>query len=802
MTFRKRFPFVIALLTFFIPFGIAADDFIVRSIQIRGLQRISSKMVRSYLPIREKGQEYTLKKGQQILRTLYKTGFFDNICLSRQGDTLIIVLQERPIISLIRISGNEAIASKKLQPVLNKLNIMEGQPFNPNTLNEITQGLQQQYRVIGYNAANVSTKIVKKSRNRVELNINVDEGSITTVRSIQFIGNYAFSGRTLHHRFKLKTPGLFTWISHTDRYSQPKLEDDLQNLTNFYLNNGYLRFHIISQQVKWSADKRSVYIVIHINEGPIYRISGYFISGETSGFKNQLYKLITLKLGNIFSLQKVINTKIVIGNFLSDRGYAFAKVIIVPTIDDKQHMVRLDFNVIPGERIYVRRINFFGNQRTDQAVLRREMRQYEGSIYSLSKIEESKHRLELLVYLSDVKYTLQLIPGLSDQVDLNYQVKEVTAGRASIQGGYSNVYGFLYGASISEVNFMGTGKYVSIGFQNSQYQQYYSISYNNPYYTIYGLQRGFSIYESRVKPNSKFNLASYLEDGYGVDMTYAYPVSELNSICFSYGFEHISIGQLDTAIAAPSVLSFLGTTNGVQNTSGDYNQIKLTGKWTYNGLDYAIFPTKGLRTGVSLEVGVPVFRSGLGYYLATYVAKYYYPISHGFIFNLLTTLGYGGGFGRDRLPFFKNFYTGGIGSVPAFAPSSLGPKNRYNSFGALGGNLETVFGAHLIFPRFRFISEKVRTALVFDVGNVFQVPRFLGDIAVPARGGSSDPEADSQPQIIQDNIFSLKNLRSSIGFAVEWYTPLAPIDFTLAFPLNRQSGDNCQAFQFSFGASL
>ncbi|MFW0072827.1 MAG: outer membrane protein assembly factor BamA [Coxiella-like endosymbiont] len=801
MIFRKRFFFIIALLTFCIPFGIAADDFVIRFIQIRGLQGMSPETVLSYLPI-HKGQEYTSKKGRHILQELYGTGFFDDVRLSRRGDALIIVLKERPLISLIRISGNKTIESRKLSLILNTLNIAEGQPLNPNALNRIEQGLQQQYNAMGYHAANVSTKVVEKGQNRVGLYINVDEGSIAIVRSIQFIGNCAFSSSTLHHQFQLTTPGLFTWISHADRYSQLKLEDDLQNLTNFYLNSGYLRFRIVSQQVKWSVDKRSVHIIIHVDEGPIYRIGGCFISGDTFGFKEQLYKLIALKSGNIFSRQRIIDTKVAIGNFLANRGYAFAKVTIIPTIDDQQNIVHLNFNVIPGWRVYVRRINFFGNQHTDQEVLRREMRQYEGSIYSLSNIEESRRRLELLAYLSDVKYTAQPIPGLSNQVDLNYQVKEVNAGRASVQGGYSNVYGFLYGASIAEANFMGTGQYVSIGLQNNQYQQYYSISYNNPYYTTYGLQRGFSVYYSRVKPNSKFNLASYLEDGYGTDMTYAYSISECNTIGFGYGFEHISISQVDTAIAAPSVLSFLGTTNGVQNTNGDYNQIKLTGGWTYNGLDHAIFPTKGLYAGAGLEVGIPIFKSGLSYYLATYVVKYYQPISSydGFILNLLTTLGYGDGFGHDRLPFFKNFYAGGIGSVPAFAISSLGPKNRYNSFGALGGNLETVFGAHLIFPK--FISEKVRTALIFDVGNVFQVPRFPGDIALPARGGSSDPEANSRPQIIQDDTFSLKNLRPSIGLAVEWYTPLAPIDFTLAFPLNRQSGDNLQAFQFSFGVSL
>ena len=801
MIFRKRFFFVVALLTFYVSFSMADNSFMIRSIQIRGLQGISQETVLSYLPV-HKGQEYTTKKGQRILQELYETGFFDDIRLSRRENALIIVLKERPIIGLICISGSKAIDSRKVRSILNKLSVVEGQPFNPNVLNGIEQVLRLQYGAMGYYAANFAIKVVKKTRNSIGLYINVSEGSIATIRSIQFVGNYAFSSKTLHHQFQLTTPGLFTWISHADRYSQLKLEDDLQNLTNFYLNNGYLRFRIISQQVKWSVDKKNVHIIIRVDEGPIYRISGCFVSGETFGFKNKLCKLITLKSGNVFSRQMAINTKTAIGNFLANRGYAFAKVAIVPTIDDQKNTVYLNFNVIPGWRVYVRRINFFGNQRTDQKVLRREMRQYEGSIYSLSKIEESRRRLALLAYLSDVKYTTQPIPDLSNQVDLNYQVKEISVGRASIQGGYSSVYGFLYGISISEANFMGTGQYVAIGLQNNQYQQYYSISYNNPYCTTYGLQRGFSIYYSRVKPNSKFNLAAYLEDGYGTDMTYAYSVSEYNTISFGYGFEHISISQIDTANAAPSVLSFLGTTNGVQNTNGDYNQVKLTGGWTCNDLDRAIFPTTGLYVGVGLEVGVPVFKSGLSYYLATYVARYYQPIpiGHGFILNLSTNLGYGNGFGHDRLPFFKNFYTGGIGSVPAFATSSLGPKNRYNNFGALGGNLETVLGAHLIFPQ--FISESVRTALIFDTGNVFQVPRFPGDIALPARGGSSDPEANSRPQIIQDDTFSLKNLRPSVGLSVEWYTPLAPIDFTLAFPLNHRSGDNLQAFQFSFGVSL
>lgn len=798
MRVYKRFAIALVFLCF--PFAWSAYAFVIRSIQIQGLYGITERTVRSYLPIHE-GQEYSPNSGRATIEALYKTGFFDNVQLSRHGDVLIVVVKERPIISLISLNGNKAISSKKLRPILNKYGIVEGQILDPNKLKQIEQGLEQEYGSMGYYATRITTSLIRQSRNRVALYININEGEIVKVRSIQFFGNRVFSAKTLRSQLKLTTPGLFTWMTHSDRYSQIKLEEDLERLTNFYLNHGYLRFRVVSHEVQLSHDKQSVNIRIYVTEGPVYRVKSYKMSGETYGFEDQLYRLITLRPGSIFSRQALIDINTKIGNFLADRGYAFARVTIFPTIDDVRHLVHINFTVVPGKRVYVRRISFLGNQRTDQEVLRREMRQYEGSMYSLSKVEESKRRLELLGYLSDVTYTLQPVPN-SNQIDLYYHVKEIAAGRASIQGGYSDVYGFLYGASISEPNFMGTGKYLSIGFQNSQYQQNYSISYNNPYYTTWGLQQGFSIYYSRVKPDVKFNLTSYLEDGYGADVTYGYPISERNSVMFGYGFEHITISHLDVDNAAPSALNFLGTTNGVQNTSGNYNQVKLTAGWVYNGLDRAIFPTKGLYTGLNLEVGVPLLESSLNYYLATYAAKYYQPLSHGFILNLLATLGYGDGFNHGSFPFFKNFFAGGIGSVPAFAPNSLGPKNRYplgSDFGAIGGNLETILGVHLILPQF---NQKVRTAIVLDAGNVFQVPRFPGDIAIPARGGASDPEANIRPQIIQDDKFSLKNLRPSLGISVEWYTPFAPLDFTIAFPLNRREGDNFQAFQFSFGVTL
>lgn len=806
MSLIKRLFVILAIGSFFISSAFAANGFVVRHIRVEGLQRIATSTVRSYLPIHE-GQRLTASKSNAIIAALYKTGFFYDVQLAQRGSELIVRVKERPTIGLIRISGNKAIPTKKLKPVLKSLNIVEGQVYDPTKINEITQGLQAQYGKLGYHAAVVTARAAKEPRNRVALYINVNEGTIVKVHSIRIVGNHAFSARKLRHQFKLTTPGILTWINHHDRYSKAKLDEDLASLTNFYLNHGYLRFRIISQQVTMTPNHSGVNIVIHIYEGPLYHIAHFEIVGNTYSKKKEMYRFIPFKAGDIFSRQQIIDTNKVLGNYLANFGYAFAKVNAVPSVDDQRHLVNITFQVTPGARVYVRRINFFGNMRTNQVVLRREMRQLEGAAYSLAEVQRSKQRLQLLPYLSDVKVTPQPVPGKLNEVDLNFHAKEVAAGRASIQGGYSDYYGFLYGASISEPNFLGTGKYVSLGFQNSEYYDNYNFSYNNPYYTASGVSRGFTVYYSHVKPNPKYNLQSYLLDGYGIDVNYGIPLSERNTLALGYGFEHVAISKVNPLIAAPSTLAFLGinTCNPAKTTcplgAGTYNQFKLTAGWSYNGLDRYIFPTQGFYNGLGLEIGAPVVKSSIGYFTASDTARFYQPIGAGFIVNLLGTVAYGNGLGKNPLPFYKNFYAGGINSVPAFAPNSLGPINRYNQDAAIGGNLELVFGVHLIFPN--FISQKLRTAIVLDAGNVFQVPRFPGDIAVPARlNRGQDSLRMTTPQILQDDKVALKNLRPSLGLAVSWYSPLGPINLSVAFPLNKRSTDNLQAFQFTFGTSF
>jgi len=807
MSFIKRFTIILVVTLFAMSPALAANGFVVRHIRIEGLQRISENTVRNYLPIHE-GQRLTETRSNTIVSALYKTGFFSDVQIGQRGSALVIRVKERPTIGLIQINGNKAIQTKKLKPILKDMNIVEGEVYDPTKINEISQGLEQQYAKMGYNAASVNTRVVKEPRNRVAIYINVNEGTISKVHSIHFVGNHAFTQHTLRKQFKLTTPGLFAWIKHTDRYSKVKLQDDLQSLTKFYLNRGYLRFRILSQQVTPTPNHKGVNILITIHEGPQYRIGQVKVEGQTFGKKQQLYKIIPFKSGDIFSRDEVIDTNKALGNYLANFGYAFANVNALPTIDDQRHVVDLTFRVVPGTRVYVRRINFSGNMRTNQIVLRREMRQFEGASYSLSKINLSKRRLQLLPYLSKIKITPQPVAGKTNEVDLNVHAKEVAAGRASIQGGYSDYYGFLYGASISEPNFLGTGKYVSLGFQNSQYYDNYNFSYNNPYYTESGVSRGFTVYYNHVKPNPKYNLQSYLLDGYGINVTYGLPISERNTIALGYGFEHVAISKVNPLIAAPSTLAFLGIQPVNSGTcpsdtcslgGHSYNQFKLTAGWNYNGLDRYIFPTKGFYNGIGIEIGVPIVKSSIGYYTISDTARFYQPIGAGFIVNLLGTVAYGNGLGKNPLPFYKNFYAGGINSVPAFAPNSLGPTNRYNQNAAIGGNLELVFGVHLIFPN--FISDRLRTAIVLDAGNVFQTPRFPADIAVPARN-TNDSLFRSTPQVIQDDKVALKNLRPSLGLAVSWYSPLGPINLSVAFPLNKRPGDDLQAFQFTFGTSF
>jgi len=765
MTCLKKYFCFIA--SFFILLGfsvhvLAADTFIVKKIEVKGAQHLAPATILNYVPLHS-GQAFTESKGVQITEALYQTKFFNDIELSRAGNTLIITVQERPTISLIRFAGNSAITDKQLKSVLKDLDIQEGSFYNPAQLKSIQEGLKQQYEQMGYGKVQVNTKVQNESNNQVSINIQVIEGPISKVKHITIIGNHAFSQRALVSNFSMTPTNLFSFFTKNDRFSQDRLDSDCQTLGNFYLDHGYLQFKILSKNVTASADHSGIDITITIDEGPVFHISGTRLATNPLNKKADFEKLITLKAGDAFSRQTVLNINQSMEDLLSDYGYAFSKVETTPSLNAKNHTVFLTWTVIPGRRVYVRYIHFQGNTKTQDYVLRSQLRQLEGSLYSSSKINESKRLLANLPYLRDIKATPVPVPGKSNQVDLNMKVTEVNAGQASLQGGYSDTEGFLYGASISEPDFLGSGKYVAIGFQRSQYQQNYYFNYNNPFYTINGVSRGFGLYYQRTTPGN-VNITSYAVNGFGGYLNYGIPISDFNNFGLRFGYDYMDVST--TADTDPSILNFINEHGSI------YNQFTFTPSWTYNSYNRAIFPTEGLQQQASVETGLPALKTTLPYYKLNYAVSYFKPIfKQDWVLNLHSTLGYGNGYAKmnGELPFFDNYFAGGIDTLPGFESNTLGPKDQYGN--GLGGNILTLAGMDFIFPN--YISDTLRTALTFNAGNVYQNRVELGD------------------------------LRYSAGLKVSWFTPIGPvIEFSLAEPLHTKAGDEKEIFQFSFGASI
>ncbi len=481
---------------------------------------------------------------------------------------------------------------------------------------------------------------------------------------------------------------------------------------------------------------------------------------------------------------KVVAVNNSIAHHFADNGYAFPQVNTIPKVDSKNRQIYLRFVVKPRMRIYVRRIQFRGNYITQDKVLRSRLRQMEGGLYNLKNIQESKRQLALLPYISpDIKVMPERVPGKPDQMDLNYKVKEVKSGRIGVQGGYSDTLGFLYGATLNMPNFLGSGRTVNLGFQNSQLQQYYSLAYDNPLYTLDGVDRNFKIYYSRINPGKVTNITGFSQSDVGLALGYGVPLSNRFAINFGAGFDHIWVGNANGEATAQQIIDF------VRRHPNSINQFNITGGFTYNSLNQAVLPTKGILANLKATYGVPALSSSLNYAEFTFHADWYIPLFHGFILFPHTLIGYGTGFGRTQtLPFYYNFYAGGIQTLPGFEPNSLGPTVLYNDGSArgqstgdaIGGNVEILGGLNLIFPN--PFSKKLRTSVFADAGNVFQTFNYANTVT---------------------EAVNLANLRYSAGLMVTWWTPLGwPVSVSIAKAFNTKRFDQTAIFGFSFGANV
>ena len=630
----------------------AANSFVIRNIQVQGLQGISKATVLNYLPVKV-GDTFDPAKTGEIIRDLYQTGFFSNVSLARAGNTLIIQVSERPVIGSIKVTGNTLITKDQINGVLSNLGLVEGRVFDQAVLDKVTNSLQSEYYSVGHYNAKVTTTITPEPRSRVAVVITVSEGRVALVEHIQIIGNHAFSDRALINAMTLTMPKWDTFFTQSDHYSKDKLDASLDGLRNYYLDRGYLKFKIDSAQASIAPDCKSVFLIIHVTEGPVYTVSGYDIVGNLILPKAELMSMVKFKQGDTFSRVEVTNATKRMTRALGNQGYSFADVDAFPTVDEPTKQIYITFHINPGNRIYVHRVNFTGNTKTSDAVLRRAMRVQEGGMINLDNIDESTRNLNLLGYLDNIKETTTPVPGTNDQVDVDYNVTEKSSASATAGAGYGTD-GFVFSAGINQSNFLGTGDSVGVNFNSDPYERTYSFSFNNPCINEYCVSRGFTVYDTLTTPYAVNLGNSYTFNQYGFNVAYGIPVSEFDSYQLGYGVQH-------TTLHANNSTSTMVNTF-VQDNGSEFNQLLLSAGWSRNTLDRAIFPTNGFNQAAAIQVSTPVAGTPLDYYKITYQGHWYRPLFDNYIFTAEGGFGYGNNYGPPgALPFFDNYYAGGIG---------------------------------------------------------------------------------------------------------------------------------------------
>src|SRR3990167_4706455 len=742
-----------------------ADSFTATQIKFVCLKRISSDTALSYLPVRP-GDEITPAISDQIINDLYKTGFFSNVSLSEQGSTLIINVAERPIISKLVLSGNKVVPSKELLKVLREMNIAEGYEYNRSTLKTIETALLDEYYSHGKYNARINIQVVPAENDSVAVYINISEGLTATIKQINIIGNEAFSEHKLSDQFQLTTPSLFSFINHDDQYSSEKLAGDLDKLTAYYLNRGYIHFRIDSSQVSMTPDRKHVYITIKIIEGAQYKFSGYQFSGNLILPKNQLQPLVQVKAGNVFSKQAVIDSEKAIGDALGAKGYSEAKISVQPAIDEQNKTIFVTFTIHPGQRIYVRHVYFVGNSSTNDFAFRREITQMEGGLISTQAIKNSKQNIQQLRFVSDVEVTPHPVPGKPNEVDVGYKVTTVPAGEVTAWVGYSDVDGLLFNIGLNQQNVLGTGNAFSVNASYSASMLSAQVSYFNPYYTTWGVGRGFNLYASHYNADQA-NTADYALDSYGGAVNYSIPLAQYDSLQFSIG---LNDSYLQSSSSPATVI-----TNFVNRYGRSFFQIPVSLGWNHNSLDKAVFPTLGLVQNAGVSVDVPVEKNSLEFYKLSYGFDYYHPVYEQFIAQLRGDTGYGNGYGKfSQLPFFENFYAGGMGSVRGYTANTLGPQD--NNGDSVGGNLYFDASVGLIFPN--PFSRSLRTTWFVDAGDVYNTYSMTSQ-------GVTNPDKAS--------------VRYSTGIEFDWLSPIGMLNFSLAKAINPSKYDDTTPFQFNIG---
>ena len=739
--------------------AIAIEPFEVKDIRIEGIQRTEPGTVFSYLPVKV-GDTLTDDQSAAAIRALFTTGFFADVRLRVEQGVLVVIVRERPSIASVEINGVKDIPKDTLRDNLKFVGLAEGRIFNKSALEKSENELKRAYVARGRYAVTVKTTVVELERNRVSVTFDVFEGEVSKIRQINIVGNQVFNEKELLELMKLTTPTMWTWASSNDQYSKQKLSADMEVIRSFYMDGGYLEFSVDSTQVSITSDKKDIYITINIAEGAKYTVSEIKLIGAESVLPHEeMRKLVAIQAGDVFSRNKLTASQKNISDRLGDNGYAFANVSAVPELDKIKHEVAFTFVSDPGQRVYVRRINVSGNTKTKDEVIRREFRQMEGAWFATKKIQKSKQRVDRLDFFSEVNLETPPVQSTKDQVDLNVSVKEKPTGSLNIGAGISSSQGLVLTAGVTQSNLFGTGKQLSTQVNTSKSNQVYSVSYTNPYYTDDGVSRGFDLYQRNLDTTST-SISPYKSFTSGGGVRFGLPIGEDETM--HYG---LSVEEATYKLTSRSPVQFQNYVNTFGATT---NNLLGTVGWTRDNRDSAIYPTEGKVQRAFVEVALPV--SDQQYYKLTYQHQKFFPLSKSVALMLNGEAGMAETYDDRPLPFFKNFYAGGVGSVRGYDSNSLGPRDSFGAY--LGGDKRVLVNSELLFPMPGSKDKSVRLSAFVDGGIIYGVPT-----EIP---GSDGP-------------------RYSTGIALTWISPIGPLKMSYALPLAEQPGDKLQRFQFTLG---
>lgn len=746
------------------PLAWAVEPFVIKDIRVEGLQRTEPGTVFNYLPVKV-GDTFSDDKAESAIKALFATGFFADVRIETENNVVIVAIAERPVIAELNINGSKEFDSKQLKKALKDNGLAESRVFDKSVLEQAEQELKRQYYSKGKYSVEINTKVTKLERNRVAVTMDINEGVAARIKQIKVVGAKAFKEGDLLDEFALTDSGWLTWLTRDDQYSKQKLQGDLERLRSYYLNRGYFEFNIDSTQVSISPDKRDVYITVNVSEGEKYTVSDVRFAGDLTVPEATIKPLAQIKPGDTFTRDKINDTVSAITDLLGNSGYAFANVNAVPEVDKEKRQVAFTFFVDPGRRVYVRRINVAGNTRTRDEVIRREMRQMESGWYDNQKIKRSKERLDLLGYFTDVNVETPAVTDTPDQVDVNVSVTEKPTGSVQLGAGFSQDNGFALSASISQSNFFGSGKAVSAGFNTDKVNEFYNLSFTDPYFTVDGSSLGYDIYRKTYDPSQK-DRGQYKTKTDGIMLRMGVPVTEFDRINFSAGVERTKIG-----LFSDSPKRYVDFVNEYSSSNMSF---LASASWARDTRDSALWPTKGSVSKAAAEFALP--GGDVQYYRFSVGNQWYFPLSKNLTLMLNGELGMVNSWSNKKLPFYENFYLGGISSVRGFESGTIGAQDENNN--AYGGTRRAVFNAEVLFPFPGMRDDKtLRLSTFFDVGTVF--------------GGQ-----------FNSGLTWRDNLRYSAGLGLSWVSPLGPMRFSFSQPLHKKSSDHLERFQFTLGTSF